>query len=291
MQRTPPSNLSEHQYSGSEPNLHIISDEKEVNITQRNKRRRGELSLDSILDEMRSMFDEWSAKQDRKYELFQTMVTEIKTQNLEIRNCIDFWSTKNDEMKEKLDKLERDRLDNLAYIQSLEQKVDALERNSKAAGLEIRNVPPQSTETKETLMKYVIHGGKSLNLTILPSDIKDVYRINTRTKTNKPIVAEFSSILTKEKFIRSLKNYNKNNSEKFNTRNLQLEGSVTPVYISENLTYTTKRLYYYTREFCKSNGFRFCWTTYGKVYIRKKEGSPAIRVSVERDLENLKCEK
>lgn len=77
-------------------------------------------------------------------------------------------------------------------------------------------------------------------------------------------------------------------TEQLNSAHLGLDGPKTEIYISEHLTPSVSRLYFLAREFRKTMGYEFCWTSNGLVYLRKKQGDPHILVKSEVQLHQLR---
>lgn len=59
------------------------------------------------------------------------------------------------------------------------------------------------------------------------------------------------------------------------------------VFISEQLTMKGRRLFYAARMNVKSKKLAAAWTSFGKVYVRKEEGSTPVRINEESDLDKL----
>ncbi|XP_013146619.1 PREDICTED: uncharacterized protein LOC106109570 [Papilio polytes] len=140
---------------------------------------------------------------------------------------------------------------------------------------------------KNTIMNVL----KDLQTTV--SEIKEQ---NVKLQESVDFTAhKYDEILTKMKEMeeeRKEDKFNKNNSNnKLNTEHLQIKGPKIPIYFSENLSTKTKRLYYLAREFAAYEKYKFCWTTHGKVYLRKEEGTPLYRINSEEDINKLKLEK
>lgn len=251
------------------------------------KRKQGD-DLNIFMDKMQAMFTLWSTQQENKFEQILNTVQTIKVQNVEISNSIEFISKQYDTMNEKVEKLEQERKLNLDYIRSLEERVETMEKNSKNSSIELRNVPITKPETYEDLKKIVTNMGDALGVNIQPYDIKNIYRINSKSSESKPIIADFNSIPVKENLISKAKSYSKqHDGNRLSTNDLSITGTPQPVYLSENLTQKTKKLHFYARDFARLNEFAFCWISYGKVYLRKKQGDPAIRIDNELDLKKL----
>lgn len=137
----------------------------------------------------------------------------------------------------------------------------------------------------------ILNAGSVLNIPVQTSDIWNIYRVPSKsTSANMPVIVEFTTTIMKENFLQSVKNYNRKNSRnKLNSLHLKIEGPELPIYISENLTSNGRRLYSAARKFASEQKFDFCWTSNGRVYLRKKEGDPLRRIEFESDLEKIKC--
>ncbi|KOB67694.1 Uncharacterized protein OBRU01_13443 [Operophtera brumata] len=132
--------------------------------------------------------------------------------------------------------------------------------------------------------------GSALDINIQEQDISDIYRVITKSESTNPIVVEFVSSLKKEALIDSIRKFNKGKKkeDKLNTRHAKIEGALRPVFVSESLTQRAKHLFYLARDFAKTQGFAYCWSSNGNIYLRKKENMPFVRVIHETDLEKLK---
>lgn len=266
-------------------------EQEELNAIARKRKFDQVDDINVFMAQMRDLFSNFERQQNEKYASLQESVAEIKVLNVALKESADFVSKKYDDLMLEFNKLSAERNDNLAYIQVLEEKVESLERYQKATCLELRNIPPTPHETKEDLTKIVIDTGKALSIPIHISDIRDVYRLKTKSESNKPILINLTTTIMREKIIQSLKSYNRSNQDnKFSTVNLQLGGPVKPIYLSESLTLKAKRLHYLARDFSKNHSFKFCWIANGKILIRKKEGATAYTINSELDLKNINIE-
>ncbi|CAH2211373.1 jg12086 [Pararge aegeria aegeria] len=198
-------------------------------------------------------------------------------------------SSKHDEFISRISILESERKNDKLTIHQLEEKIENLERKTRCTGIEIRNIPKSSGETKDNMTDTVKSLGKALKIDLIGSDIRDVYRINTKDGSN-PIIAELSSVLIKEKILSKVKQFNKlkPKNEKLNTSHLKFAEPIKPIFISETLTQNTQKLYFLARSFQKNYNYSFCWTSRGVVYLRKNEKSPQIKICMESDIEKLR---
>ncbi|KAG7299334.1 hypothetical protein JYU34_016260 [Plutella xylostella] len=165
-----------------------------------------------------------------------------------------------------------------------------MQRAIRKTSIEIKNVPKKNHETKEDLVNMVLCLSKITNTKIQTSDIKDIFRTQGKKDITKntPIVVELGSTLTKTDLLKNCKSFNIKNKDKLQAKHLGLTSSEnTPIYVSEQLTAKGARLHFLARDLIKSKSFKFCWTSYGRVYVRRDEGSPVITIKNEAQVHHL----
>lgn len=258
------------------------------NVSVRRKRRR-ELDddHDQLKAEMTRLFTTLSASVTQNFK-------DLKKQNDELKDSLQMMSDKYDSVLKSLKSLEEERERDKKLILKLEEKNEVLERKTKSASLELRNVPAllnhsTGVETKEDIGDIVKLLAKAADVELQDSDIRDVYRIKTNKDNIKPIMIELNSTLKKEKILQGIKNLNKRKAkeDKLSTGNLKLPGPPRPVYVSEALTFKAQRIFYLARQFAQDNGYSYCWTSRGFVYIRRVEGEAPTRIDKESDIGKL----
>lgn len=292
LKRTPPTKATSDtnlEYVGcSLPNLELTETKQRVGMSSM-KRKHGHTDLQDFKEEIRGMFSNFVIDQNTKLQALQHSLTDIQTQNNTFHSFIETISDKYDELYNEIKTLREERKENKLYIKQLENRIENIERNSCSSKLEIRNVPVLTAkESKEDLIKTLQGIGELLNLQIQTSVVKDVYRGFAKPEKVKPIIVEFNSVLLKENIIKNAKKDSKTGVRALNTTRLKIKGPEKPIFIGECLTTKARRLFFLSRDFAKTYGYSYCWTSYGKIYLRKKEGLPQIRIEDEADLNKLK---
>lgn len=130
----------------------------------------------------------------------------------------------------------------------------------------------------------------NIGCTLSRNDVKDIYRVRGKKEgmSNTPIIVETSSTLLKNDILTMSKTFNAKHKAKLCAKHLGLRTSEdTPIFITENLTAKSARLHFLGRDLVKSKLYKFCWTSYGKVYIRKDENSPVIMLQNEMQIQQL----
>ncbi|CAH0404608.1 unnamed protein product [Chilo suppressalis] len=151
-QRTPPQNISTLTRSESERSISAAMSDgatDALKVTHRYKRFRYEDEpRPDVMTEMRELFNELKEDQNKRFEVLQATVSTISTQNKEISASAILISQQYDDMKIKLDNLEKERKCHLAYIQTLEQRIDYLENQNRSSCVEFRNIPLKKRRNK-----------------------------------------------------------------------------------------------------------------------------------------------
>lgn len=142
--------------------------------------------------------------------------------------------------------------------------MEYLERKSRSSGIELRNIPKSIKETKADLSTVICELGKTLDVDIDSTCIRDVYRTKSKDSSN-PIIVDFTTVLKKEETLKAVRKFNnsKTKGTKLNTIHINPYYEAKPIYIAETLTHKTHRIYYLARRFQKSHGYKFCWTSNG----------------------------
>ncbi|KAJ0183169.1 hypothetical protein K1T71_001145 [Dendrolimus kikuchii] len=265
-------------------------------LLSKRQRKGSDDQLTIFKDEIREMLDEWKESQNSILNKLVSEVVEIKRQNNEIKNsnqeiekALEFINAQYEDMKQKVESLEKERNDQKVQIAVLESKLEDMQRVSKASMIEIRNLPIiNKPETKGDLSNIVQNTCKALNLVVPQTAIRDVYRLYGKTGKGT-IIADFNSVMVKNEVLQGLKAYNKIHSNKRLTSSaIGLPGEDIPIYISESLSSRGRRLFYLARDFAKTQGYKFCWTNNGRIYLRETTESTHLEIKNEIQLHSLK---
>lgn len=163
--------------------------------------------------------------------------------------------------------------------------MEHLEKKLKETCIEIKNLPTDNNAQMELAIEQ-IH--KSLNINFNPADIKSAYRVATRRHGPRPIIVEYANVKIKEELLQAFKNYNKNNKgDKLNTTIVDWSKSKDHIYIKESLTKNGNYLFYLARDLIRKSDWKFCWSNRGRIYVRKSEGSPAIEIINQEQIQQL----
>ena len=250
--------------------------------------------LEEFKEEIRRMFSLFSLKQEREIQSLTTTLKEIQQSNINIESSIAFLTAQNDDLKIKVGLLEDQAKQDSNYIKLLEDKIETIQIGTQKPNFVIKNVPRRKNESKDDLIDMVLCLSKDIDCTMTKHDIKDIYRVRGKhsEKLNTPIIVETSSTLLKTDFLKMGKTFNVKHKTKLCCKNLGFKSQEnTPIFLSEHLTSKGSRLFFLARDLTKSGCYKFCWTAYGRVLVKKDESSPTITIRNEQQIQQLKMSK
>ncbi|KAI5633152.1 hypothetical protein NE865_14104 [Phthorimaea operculella] len=245
--------------------------------------------FDDFKQEMRKLVSYYAKSQKDELSQVVTTLRQIKLSNDSIQSSVELLTAQNEEFKKRITQLENKLSEDRDYIIMLENRIEDLQTGSRKSNMEIKNVPKLDKETKQDLVEMVTCLAENIGSSFSKSDIRDIYRIRGKNeKKDTPIIVETNSVLLKTEFISKARSFNKKTKSKLCAKHLGLKTREdTPVFLSEHLTAKGTRLHFLARDLAKSREYKFVWTAYGKVYIRKNEQSPVIMITNENQIHQL----
>ncbi|XP_047992082.1 uncharacterized protein LOC125230872 [Leguminivora glycinivorella] len=239
--------------------------------------------------EMRQLITYFTKNQTAELREISATMKEIKHTNENIEASIADLTKQNEDFSKRFDQIEKQLKEDNDYIVFLENKLEESQMSNRKSNIEIKNVPSKKNETKADLLAMVTSLATNLECSISKSDIKDIYRVRVKGENKSmPIILETNSALLKLELIKAAKAYNRKNPSRLCARHLGFTyNEDQQIYLSEHLTAKGSRLYFLARDLKKSKGYKHCWTSYGKVYVRKTDESQIIQINSEEQVQRL----
>ncbi|XP_047025530.1 uncharacterized protein LOC124634150 [Helicoverpa zea] len=176
-----------------------------------------------------------------------------------------------------------------ATIQQLSEQVQSQAKSNLKNQVEILGI---NETTNENPVHTILTVAMKLGVDLQDTDIDFVTRTGPRFNNNseitssprqenqpRPLVVKFLRHNKRNEFLRAGKTRRNISSEK-----LDVPGPSRTIYINERLTKEDRQLFRAARLRAKECDYKFCWIKNGTVYIRKKEGNPAITIKTMDDL-------
>lgn len=169
----------------------------------------------------------------------------------------------------------------------MKTEVDDQEQYGRRECLELRGIPVSDSlhENTDDLVQSV---GKVLDIDIQDSDISVSHRLpisksNTSRTSPAAIIVKFTNRKIRDNLYRSrlkLKDFD------IGDIGFGRYGN-DKIYIQESLTAKRRKLFNQCLAARKKYHYKFIWTYYGTVYLRKNESCSAVKISSSKDLELL----
>lgn len=307
--RTPPNQLTTRSesditklYAEKDEASNNDNDTPKINITQRAKRRcptseeKNDDSLAAFKNEIRDMILNLMSSQNSRMDQLENHIIQIKNSNSKIEETnsgieksMSSVTEQLTSLETKITGLEQQRNDMAIKLTALEEKMESYDRSIIKTCVELRNIPKRPNETKNMLFDALLELSKYLQINLQLSDIRDVLRQPSKKESaNSTVTVEFTNTLVKSNFLSAVKEYNKQNSnDKLNSTHLGIKAPKTPSYIAEQLTSSSKRLFYLARNYAKTNQYLYCWTSNGRVMLKKDADSQTIVIKTELQLKQI----
>ena len=173
-------------------------------------------------------------------------------------------------------------------ISDLRSAIDEQAQYTRRDCLEIRGVPVTTGEDTNVIVKKI---GALIDVDINDTDISISHRIPSSndgasgsTSFRHPaIVVKFTNRKNRDLFYKA-----RSKLKSYNTSDIGLgRNGESKIYIQESLTEAKRNLFKSCLKFRKDQKYKFIWTYYGVIYLRRNEHTPASRITSVRDLEKL----
>ncbi|KAJ8710517.1 hypothetical protein PYW08_009032 [Mythimna loreyi] len=246
--------------------------------------------LNEFKEEMRKMMTLFTSNHGSEMMKITSTLKEIQQSNCNIENSIAFLTAQNEEYKQKIIQLENQAREDKKNIAILENKIEEMQIGSRKTNFVIKNVPKINNETKEDLIAMTLYLSQVIGCNLNRYDIKDIYRVRGRNKEQQrsPIVVETGSTLLKAEIMKTAKTFKIKQKTQLCCKHLGFKTQEDdPIFLSEHLTTKGSRLHFLARDLVKSGSYKYCWTSYGNVYVKKEEQAPTIIIKSEEQVHKL----
>lgn len=242
------------------------------------------LSLKQSVDSLLAL----PAKVDQLLEL-RPRVESLGETIKEVQSAIDFLSTKYDTLlaavtdneksvrvlQAESQTLKATVAEQSSVIERLQCEVNDAEQYSRASNLEIHGLPFNRTENLSASVRDL---ATKLSLPIpQPGDVLAVHRLPGKSGAVPPVLIRFASAPLRDRWLAA--------RSKLST--LRETASTARLFFNENLTRGNKELFWKARSRGKDKNYRYIWVKRGKIYAKKADGAPLVKIACTRDLDKI----
>ncbi|KAI5651676.1 hypothetical protein NE865_00013 [Phthorimaea operculella] len=192
----------------------------------------------------------------------------IKEELASYRDAFDYFDKQFDDLKksvaekdEKINYLQKDNLELHGVVKELTHRLGSIEQFMREDNIEVNGIPENRSEN---LTSTLIKIGETVGFPLADNDIQNITRVAKLDKKNsrpRAVIAKLRNVRQRDSFLAAVSKFNKNKrvEEKFNSQQIGISGSATPIYVSEHLTPANKSLHAATRKKAKEMKYKFTW--------------------------------
>ncbi|KAH9382700.1 hypothetical protein HPB48_023256 [Haemaphysalis longicornis] len=220
--------------------------------------------------------------------LLKTELSKLATTVREMEESVSFLSKRYDTVLVELKSTQEKAASREAELQSLKEVVQTqahqldqilreqneAEQYSRKANMEIHGL---TMGVKENLSEWIAKLAETLEVpNFSTDDIVAIHRLPAKQGTIPTILVRFASVALKETWF----------GLRGKLRELRDDDSdvIPKLFFNENLTRANRRLFWLARVTAKANGYKFAWVRGGRIFVKKFEDAPLIRVISEADI-------
>lgn len=213
----------------------------------------------------------------------------------ELKKSVEFISSKFDTFREELSETKAELKSTQSELRSLlhenellKLEINEMQQYSRRDNVMVFGIPETNDESVYQIIDKIseVTGGAEYT-----ADISIAHRLPARPGKPKPIVIKFMKRRSRDGWLQCFKNEAKKDADwpglPLHRINPQLGPSAARFTAGDHLTATTRNILNTTRDAARNKGYRFVWTRDGKIFARRDESSPVIKINSLYDADNL----
>lgn len=212
-----------------------------------------------------------------QYQAMNQELQEIRNSQQQINTKIEIQNKKIVELEMKMEAASLENRKMKEKILATDHLLDEIDQTQRGDSLEINGLPEKE---RENLKKEIENLVSALGQEIYDQDIRTAFRLPKYSRADSIRLPQPSIVMVKfnNLHIRSL----------LLKRRRELKNATGhKLYVHENLTKHRRRLFAKARDDSKRKGYKHCWTTNGKIYVKKEDFSTAIPISSYDSLQKI----
>ncbi|CAG4959404.1 unnamed protein product [Colias eurytheme] len=189
---------------------------------------------------------------------------------------------------QELEAKQRENVELKSTINSLRQELDFRSQAFLINELEVIGIEEESSENP---IHLAMTTANKIGVNITENDLDSVTRAGPRhhrkdsnSDSNypaqpRPLIIRFTRKIVRDLFLKAGRS-----RRTLHSKDIVGHGPERKVYVNERLTREKRQLFRDTRRAASDANFKYCWIKNGSIYIRKRTGSPAIKIQSSDDL-------
>lgn len=171
----------------------------------------------------------------------------------------------------------------------LEERINAQAQFVIRNEIEVQGINEHANENLFHIMKVA---ATKIGIDLNESDVDDISRVGPGRGAGKqlsgpslprPVVLRFVRHMKRQEFLKAAKS-----RRNITTDDIEVAGQKNKLFFNERLTKENRWLFRQARQEKSIQGYKYCWTSNGHIFIRKRKGGPAIAIQGVVDLDRIR---
>lgn len=160
-------------------------------------------------------------------------------------------------------------------LEWLQYELNESEQYSRNMNMEIHGLPEKDNENLTDVLTEIAEKLELREFSM--SQVEAIHRLPCKRGSTPKILIRFTSLAARDNLFDARRKL----------RKLFESGSLDQIYFNENLTRKNRDLFWRARVRAKERDHRFTWVKRGKIFVKKSEKSPLLRILRQTDLDNI----
>ena len=220
-------------------------------------------------------------------------IQEISNNVKELKQSVDFMSTKYDELMNRIQEIEQEREEQKKLVEEFKNKLEAKEKIIESLQMRMRETEQYSRNRNieisgvevtrgENLIQVMGSIANKIGVDFDAEDVDVIHRVPTRRGDEPPkIIAQFLSRKKRNNWLK-----NKKNARMLSKEVVSQGKSDNLIFLNTHLTFEWKQLLWQAKQHGRPKGYRIIWYQDSKIYAKKDlTDVRALIITSEKDLQ------
>lgn len=173
-------------------------------------------------------------------------------------------------------------------INELRDELNEFQQHYRSNYFEIHNLEEMPNESKGNLESVIQKVVEKVGIQLSQDEIEAFHRMPTRNRNAPKIIIVQLSSRKKRNDIIDLYKTKAKDQKRITQNDIYGNGKKEPIYINESLTKFNKELLYEAKKMKNEIGFKFAYSSSGKVFMKKGEADRPIRIKNFKEITEMK---
>lgn len=241
--------------------------------------------MSEVKDTLKLLYDGMQ-KCNARLDMYETRILALEQNNTQMDTCI----SQLKKLEDRINDLENNNTEIASLNDTIGNLKDQLNQQMQSAMRNEIEIIGIEEANNENLYHTVLVTAAKLGVQITTDDIEWTARAGLKkdvksdmvSKSPRPVIVRLLRRAKKDQIIKASKSW-----RSLSSTDIDVQGPIRKIFVNEHLTKENRTFFREARIRAKDAGYKYCWTTSGRIFVRKSKGKPATLVKNNNDLDQL----